>query len=104
MPNALLFAARRIGAAEAQRIGLVNSVVPCTDLADAVSELARTISENAPLSVDGMKLIVGETGRDPAQRDMQAVAQAIAGCFDSEDYREGRRAFAEKRKPIFRGC
>ena len=99
----LLFTGERIDAAEAQRIGLVNRVVPVAALDQAVSELARTIAGNAPLSVRGMKRIVDATMRDPAERDMAAVDAAVATCFDSADYTEGRTAFMEKRKPVFRG-
>ncbi len=101
--RALLFSAQRIDAAEAMRIGLVNQVVPDADLAGAVDKLARTIAGNAPLSVRGMKLVVDQLARDPAERDMDAVHQAVAACFDSADYAEGRRAFMEKRPPQWQG-
>jgi len=65
--------------------------------------MARGIAGNAPLSVAGNKLIIGQVLRDPAERDMGAVDRAVAACFDSADYTEGRTAFMEKRKPVFRG-
>ena len=99
----MLFSGERIDAAEAQRIGLVNRVVPADALEDTVAALARTIAGNAPLSVSGMKLIVNNTQRDPADRDMDAVAATIATCFDSADYTEGRTAFMQKRRPVFQG-
>lgn len=99
----LLYTGARIDAAEAQRIGLVNRVVPDEDLSDTVVDLARTIADNAPLSLRASKLIVNQAVRDPGDRDMQAVEQTVAACFDSEDYREGRTAFMEKRPPRFRG-
>ena len=99
----MLFSGERISAAEALRIGLVNRVVPGAELDATVAGLARGIASNAPLSVQGMKFIVEQVLRDPADRDMAAVDQAVATCFDSEDYREGRTAFMEKRKPAFRG-
>ena len=99
----MLFSGERIDAAEAQRIGLVNRVVPVSELTEAVNKLARTIAGNAPLSVTGMKLIANNALRDPSDRDMAAVTQAVLTCFDSADYTEGRTAFMEKRKPQFQG-
>ena len=99
----LLFGGERINAAEAGRIGLVNRVVPADALEEAVSSLARGIAGNAPLSVRGMKLIANAAMADPADRDMEAVRAAVATCFDSADYTEGRTAFMEKRRPSFQG-
>jgi enoyl-CoA hydratase len=99
----LLYTGERIDSAEAQRIGLVNQVVEDEDLSDRVVDLARTIADNAPLSVRAMKLEVTEAVKDSAVRDMAAVQAAVADCFESEDYREGREAFMAKRPPNFRG-
>ncbi len=99
----LLFTGERIDAAEALRLKLVNRVVPAAELPAAVDALARTIADNAPLSTEGMKLIGNTVLLDPAERDMAAVDRAVATCFDSADYTEGRTAFMEKRKPHFQG-
>ena len=99
----MLLTGDRLGAAEAERIGLVNQTVPDAELDSTVDKLARTIAGNAPLSVKGMKFILAQTLKDPAERDMDGVRTAIDTCFDSADYTEGRTAFMEKRKPAFNG-
>ena len=99
----LLYSGQRIDAGEAQRIGLVNRAVANEELSNVVAELARVIADNAPLSVRAMKLAVTEAVKDESQRDSVIVETAIAGCFNSEDYREGRAAFMEKRAPRFLG-
>jgi enoyl-CoA hydratase/carnithine racemase len=100
----LLFTGRRIDSAEAQRIGLVNQVVPDQDLSETVLEIARTIADNAPLSLRAAKIAVNEAVKSESERDAAAVHAAVAACFDSTDYREGRTAFMEKRRPVFRGA
>jgi enoyl-CoA hydratase/carnithine racemase len=99
----ILYTAKRIDAAEAERIGLINKMVTEDDLNDVVLEIARTIADNAPLSVAASKVTISEVLKDPADRDMEAVRAAGKLCFDSADYKEGRRAFMEKRRPVFVG-
>ena len=99
----LLYTGTRIDAAEALRIGLVNQLVEDQDLSDTVVELARRIADNAPLSVRAAKLAVNEAVKGESERDRAAVDAAVAACFDSADYREGRSAFMEKRTPVFEG-
>ena len=99
----LMFTGMRIHSSEAVRIGLVDRVVPDAELWNATMEIARTISGNAPLAIKAAKITIAQVLKDPAERDMKAIKQIGIDCMDSEDFREGRRAFMEKRKPQFRG-
>jgi enoyl-CoA hydratase/carnithine racemase len=99
----IMYTGMRIGSAEAQRIGLVDRVLPDAELWDATLEIARTISGNAPLAIKAAKLTIAQVLKDPAARDFDAIRDIGTACMDSEDFREGRRAFMEKRKPEFRG-
>ena len=93
----------RIEAAEALRIGLVDRVLPDAELWNATMEIARTISGNAPLAIKAAKITIAEVLKDESKRDMDAIKKIGTACMDSEDFREGRTAFMEKRKPQFKG-
>lgn len=101
--NEILFTARQFDASEASGMGLVNRVVPDGDIEEYVHALAGTIAGNAPLTIRAVKGIVRELLRDPQTRDAGRCEQLVRQCFESADYQEGRRAFLEKRKPVFSG-
>lgn len=99
----IMFSARFLDAEEALRIGLINFIESRTTISEAVTDYARRIAGNAPLTVRAAKAAVEawEAGERPEH--LAKVRELVDACFNSEDYREGRRAFAEKRKPVFRG-
>jgi len=99
----ILYTARRIDGHEAERIGLINQCVPVEELDEVVMSIARTISENAPLSVRASKMTINAMLKDESQRDMAALKAIGETCFNSADYKEGRTAFMEKRAPRFVG-
>ena len=99
----LLLTGRQITAAEAQRWGLVNEVVPGSKLLDTAQCWAEEMMECAPLSLQATKeAALGGLGR-PLADAMSAQYPGVARLFASEDATEGPRAFAEKRKPLWRG-
>ena len=99
----MLFTGRLFDAEEAERMGLVTRVVPDEDLDAAVDACAAEITANAPLSIRAVKVAIGEALKPPADRDRARCDDLAAACNRSEDYREGQRAFAERRPPEFRG-
>ena len=99
----LMYTGMRIDAAEALRIGLVERVFPINELWGETMAIAQTISENAPLAIKAAKITIAEVLRDESARDMNAIKTIGTACMDSADFREGRQAFMEKRKPKFSG-
>ena len=97
----IMITARQFSAAEALGMGLVHRVVPVADLEALTRQYCEMIAANAPLTVRAAKRIIREVTK--GQYDDAACRAWVKECFDSEDYAEGRRAFMEKRKPVFRG-
>jgi len=99
----VLITGRHFNAGEAKTMGLVHRVAPVAELESLVLEYCATISENAPLTIRASKRIIRELLKSSAAFDAEACAALVNACFESQDYIEGRRAFMEKRKPVFQG-
>jgi enoyl-CoA hydratase len=99
----MLFSGERFDAERALRMNVVHEVVPTELLTERVAALTATLAENAPLTIATAKLAVETALADSHTRDIAAVEAAVRGCYESADYKEGQRAFAEKRKPVFTG-
>lgn len=92
-----------IDAAEALRIGLVSRLVPADELRETALAIARRIAANAPLAVRAAKRLVRHGIDLPLAAALDAERTAWGVLRDTEDRREGRAAFAEKRLPVYRG-
>lgn len=99
----IFYTARQFNAAEALQMGLVNRVVPAAELERHTREYADTIAGNAPLTLASIKRSIIEWHKDPDKRDLGLLQKLVDECYQSEDYKEGRTAFMEKRKPVFKG-
>lgn len=101
----LLLTGRRMPAAEAAHYGLVNKVVPATELLDTARALARDIIASAPLSVAAILDIARRTGDMDVADAMKAIRslKSYRAAVDSEDAQEGTNAFNEKRSPVWKG-
>jgi crotonobetainyl-CoA hydratase len=103
----MLFTGRRIDTAEAKHWGLVNEVVPAARLMDRAREIAGQLAEGPPLVFAAIKEIVRETAHLSVQQAFDMVTKrklkTVDTLYSSEDQKEGARAFAEKRKPQWKG-
>ena len=99
----IFYTARQFDAGEAVTMGLINRSVPRADLDSTCDDYTKRISGNAPLTIRAVKTAVTENLKAPVDRNVALCAEQVAACFASEDYKEGRLAFMEKRPPQFKG-
>jgi enoyl-CoA hydratase/carnithine racemase len=99
----IFVSARKFDAADALRMGFVSRVVPAAQLEKTVAEYCDMVAENAPLTVKAAKFAVQQWMKDERDRDLATARRMVEACFASDDHKEGRRAFMEKRTPRFHG-
>ena len=100
----LFFLGEAVEARRAERMGLVNGLVDRGELEGRVLTLAAAIAANAPLSLAGNKRVIRTLRARPLPPEVEReLVELRESCFASDDFREGVRAFAEKRKPVWRG-
>ena len=99
----ILFSARAVGDREAVAMGLIQRLVPPGELEPTTYDYLREVSENAPLSVRGSKQTIQSYLQGLTDERRQRLRELALEAFESEDYKEGTRAFLEKRAPRFQG-
>ncbi len=99
----LFFTARKIDAQEAKDLGLISRVCVPDELPALLVEYTSALAANAPITIRAAKAITEEILKPSTDLDKELCQNFIKACFDSADYAEGRKAFMEKRKPVFIG-
>ena len=99
----IMFSARFFDAAEAKEMGLINFIESREKIESICLEYAHRVAQNAPLTVSAAKMAVNAWEQGSNEEDLEVVKAKVDACFNSEDYKEGRIAFREKRAPNFKG-
>jgi enoyl-CoA hydratase/carnithine racemase len=99
----LMYAGEAIDAAEGLRLGLIEKVVPPGKAVDAALELAGKIMKKGPLGIAAVKKILNRTRDLSLEQGLGLESDLWAGLADTQDMKEGARAFIEKRKPEYQG-
>ena len=93
----------RFDAAEAYRLGLINKVAEGADVVGAAMQFVESFDKAAPLALGRAKRVIHKAASGPADEAHGLAADTFVDLWFTEDHREAERAFAEKRKPVFKG-
>jgi enoyl-CoA hydratase/carnithine racemase len=99
----LMTTGRTVSPAEAERIGMVDRLVPAAEFDQAVAELAAGLAAGAPLAIAAVTRVVNDGLERSLEDALERELQELAALFASEDAREGMTAFTEKRPPGYNG-
>ena len=99
----MLLGGLQFDAEEALRVGLVGKVLPEEEFPSFVDNTIANIAIGAPLTAQQIKYTLWTYHQDEPERDLDRCETMFQTCYASDDYKEGIRAFAEKRKPVFTG-
>jgi 2-(1,2-epoxy-1,2-dihydrophenyl)acetyl-CoA isomerase len=99
----LLFTGRSVDAREAERLGMVNRVLPEAQLVSAVNDLAREIASKAPVALGLTKIALWKGIETDLRTSLDFETRGMTLTSLNEDSKEGAKSFIEKRKPIFTG-
>jgi enoyl-CoA hydratase/carnithine racemase len=100
----MLLGGLQLDSQEALTKGLVGRVLPQAEFDGFIEKTVANIAAGAPLTAKQVKFTLATILQDPADRDLDKCEAMFQDCYASQDYREGIRAFAEKRKPVFVGA
>lgn len=99
----MIFTGKKYSAGEAKEFGLVNQIVPQAELLTTAMKLASEISKKGPVAVREARRILRSTGHMPLFDGLKFEQEGFSGLFNTQDQKEGTKAFVEKRAPQFRG-